>query len=144
MPWFSLRVSVTSGGLLGAALVVRYLLDMLAPPTSHVTRATVLTYTILGAGLLAGFTAASRTRSVRTGILTSVSAATVGALVSIVGTVLMLAVGHDPATLVAWQNRGGLDEAFVDVPLKVSVLGMVAGVAGATLGKLVSGSLKTH
>ena len=41
------------------------------------------------------------------GLLTSLSAATMGALFSIVGTCLMLAVWHDPATLDAW--RGAAD-----------------------------------
>jgi hypothetical protein len=97
-------------------------------------RATVLTYTITAVCLLAGSNAAWRTRSMRAGVVTSLSAATMGALFSIVGTGLMLAVWHDPATPDAWRS-GGLDEAFIDVPLKVIALGGAMGTLGAVLGK---------
>jgi hypothetical protein len=84
--------------------------------------------------LSTGFSAAWRTRSMRAGVLTSFSAATMGALFSIVGTGLMLAVWHDPATLDAWRRSGGLDEAFIDVPLKLIALGVAIGALGAVLG----------
>ena len=38
------------------------------------------------------------------GMLISISAATIGALLSIVGTGVMLTVWHDPATLDAWRR----------------------------------------
>jgi hypothetical protein len=40
-----------------------------------------------------------------------------------VGTGVMLAIWQDPATLDEWRNSGGLDEAFIDVPLKVVAIG---------------------
>ena len=135
---FLFRASWAWGAIVGGALVVRYLLDTHAPPTDYRMRATILTYTIMGACLLAGFTTAWRTRSIRAGTLIALSGATIGALVSIAGTGVMLAVWHDPATLEQWQNGGGLDEAFVDVPLKVVVLGVALGVTGALLGKAVA------
>jgi hypothetical protein len=79
---FLLRASWLWGAVLGAALVIRYLLDTFIPPTNYWMRATVLTYTIMAACLLAGFTAAWRTRSTRAGVLTSLTAATMGALSS--------------------------------------------------------------
>jgi hypothetical protein len=54
---------------------------------------------------------------------------------SIAGTTVMLAIWHDPETLEAWRSSGGLEEAFIDVPLKLVAIGMVLGVAGALLGK---------
>jgi hypothetical protein len=132
---FALRPSWIWGGILGAALVIRYMLDTRVPPTDYFLRATILTYTIMAASLLTGFSAAWRARSLRAGVLISFSAATIGALISIAGTGVMLAIWHDPSTLDAWQRSGGLDEAFVDVPLKLIAIGVTLGFAGAVFGK---------
>jgi hypothetical protein len=132
---FVLRASWIWGGILGAALVIRYLLDTLAPPTDYFLRATILTYTIMAACLLTGFSTAWRGRSMRAGMLISFCAATIGALISIVGTGVMLAIWHDAATLDAWRRSGGLDEAFIDVPLKLVAIGATLGFGGALFGK---------
>jgi polar amino acid transport system substrate-binding protein len=137
---FLLRASWGWGAFLGAALVIRYLLDTLVPPRDYLLRAAILSYTIIGASLFAGFFAAWRTRTIRAGVLISISAATIGALFSIVGTAVMLALRHDDATLDAWRNSGGLDEAFIDVPLKLVAIGAVMGFPGAVAGRFV-GSL---
>lgn len=138
---FLLRTSLGWGALLGAALVIRYLFDTLVPATDYRMRTTTLTYTIMVATLLSGFSTAWRTRSILAGVVTSLSAATIGAIVSIVGTGVMLAIWHDPATLYEWRNSGGLDEAFIDVPLKLVAIGTVIGGVGALLGKAVAKSL---
>ena len=142
--WFLLRVSWVWGALLGAALVIRYLLDTLVPPRDYWMRATVLTYTVMAVCLLAGLTAAGRTRSIRAGVLTSLTAATLGGIFSIVGAGLMLVVWHDPATLEAWQRSGGLDEAFIDVPLKLIALGVTIGAVGAVVGNALASVLATE
>lgn len=139
--WFVLHASWGWGAVLGAALVIRYLFDTLAPAADYEIRATVLTYTIVGACLGAGFAAAWRTQSIRAGVLTSSSASTIGALLSIAGTAVMLGIWHDPATRDAWRSSGGLDEAFIDVPVKVLALGITLGAVGAVLGKLAAKSL---
>jgi hypothetical protein len=132
---FLFRASWGWGAFIGAALVLRYLMDTLVPPRDYLLRATILSYTIIGASLFAGFCAAWRTRSIRAGVLISSSAGTIGALFSIVGTGVMLAIWHDPATLDAWRNSGGLGEAFVDVPLKLVVISAAIGLPGALVGK---------
>ena len=141
---FLFRASWMWGAVLGAALVIRYLLDTLVPATDYWLRATALTYTIMAACVLAGFTAAWRTQSMRAGVLTSLTAATMGALISIVGASLMLTVWHDPATLEAWRRSGGLDEAFIDVPLKLIALGVTIGAVGAVVGNGLARSLSTE
>ena len=50
----------------------------------------------------------------------------------------MLAIWHDAATLDAWRLSGGLDEAFIDVPLKLVEIGAVLGFGGAVCGKGVA------
>jgi hypothetical protein len=136
--WYLLRASWVWGALMGAALVIRYLLDTLVPPADYWMRATVLSWTILAACMLAGFVTSWRTRSMRAGVLASSTAATMGAMISIVGAATLLAVWHDPATLAEWRRSGGLDEAFVDVPLKIVALGITLGSIGAALGKGVT------
>ena len=132
---FLLRASWMWGAILGAALVIRYLFDTLVPPTDYFLRATILTYTIMAACLLTGFSAAWQGRSLRAGLLISLSAATIGALMSIVGTGVMVAIWHDAATLDAWQRSGGLGEALIDVPLTLLGIGASLGSGGALFGK---------
>jgi hypothetical protein len=141
---FLVRASWVWGAVMGGALVVRYLFDTRAPVSDYRMRATVLTYTIMAACLSAGFGAAWRTRSMRAGVLTSFTAAAMGALLSIAGAGVMLAIWHDPATLEEWRRSGGLDETFIDVPLKVVALGVAIGIVGAVLGKAVAKSRPTE
>jgi hypothetical protein len=89
----------------------------------------------MAACLAAGFGTAWRTRSMRAGVLTSFTAAGMGALLSIAGAGVMLVMWHDPATVAEWRRSGGLDETFIDVPLKVIALGVAIGIVGAVLGK---------
>jgi hypothetical protein len=138
---FLFRASWAWGALLGAALVIRYLFDTFVPPTDYKMRATILTYAVFAACLLTGGHAAWRGRSMRAGILISISAATIGALISIVGSGVMLAIWHDP-TLDAWRRSGGLDEAFIDVPLKIVAIGAILGSGGALFGKGMAVALR--
>lgn len=137
-PTWLWRTSWRGGAVVGAALVLRYSFDTLVPTADYGFRTSALTYTIFGVCVFAGARGAWQTRSIRTGVLTSLSASTIGALFSIVGTGLLLAVWHDAATLDAWRSSGGLDEALVDVPLKVVVIGAVMGLAGAACGRAVA------
>jgi hypothetical protein len=100
-----------------------------------------LTWTILAACLLAGFVTSWRTRSVRAGMLASSTAAMIGAMMSIAGAAMLLAIWHDPATLEEWRRSGGVDEALIDVPLKIVALGITLGSIGAALGKGVTSRL---
>jgi len=138
-----LRASWGWGAALGLALIIRYLFDMLIPPTDYRVRAIALTYTIFGVYVLAGFRTALRTESMRAGVLTSFSAAMLGAFLSIAGTGAMLAIWHDPAIVEQWRRSGGLREAFIDVPLKLIAIAVVIGAAGAVFGKYVAKNLAT-
>jgi hypothetical protein len=133
--WYLLRASWVWGTPIGAVLVVRYLFDTFLPPADYRMRAALLSWTILAAFMLVGFFTAWRARSMRAGVLASTTAATIAALISIAGAAMMLAIWHDPATLEEWRRSGGLDEAFVDVPLKLIALGITMGIPGAALGK---------
>lgn len=54
----------------------------------------------------------------------------------------MLAIWRDPATLDAWRRSGGLDEAFIDVPLKIVAIGAILGSGGALFGKGMAVALR--
>ena len=130
--------------MLGGALVLRYAFDAFVPTPDYGFRAAASTYTITGVCFFAGARAAWRTQSVGAGVLTSFSASTIGAALSIAGSAVLLAVWHDAATLDAWNISGGLDEAFVDVPLKLVAIGAVMGLTGALVGKAMARTLATH
>jgi hypothetical protein len=136
--WYLLRASWQWGALMGAALVFRYLLDTLVPPSDYRMRAAVLSWTILVVCMLASFRVAWRTRSIRAGVLASTAAATIAAVVSIVGAAILLVIWHEPATLEEWRRSGGIDEALVDVPLKLIGFGITLGILGGALGKGVT------
>jgi hypothetical protein len=136
--WFLLRASWLWGALVGASLVVRYLFDTLLPVNDYVMRSRVLSYTIIAVCVVTAFRMTLRTHSASAGVLTSVAAGAIGGLASIVGTAMMLAIWHDPATLQEWRNSGGLGEAFIVVPLIMIVIGAVMGTAGALLAKGIS------
>ena len=53
-----------------------------------------------------------RTGHVRTGVLVALAAAVIGGALSGAGALLFVAIWHDPSTLRAIQNSGGLDEAL--------------------------------
>ena len=141
---FLLHASWVWGTFVGAALVIRYMFDTLAPPRNYAMRATILTYTILAAFLLAGFSAAWRTRSIRAGVVTAFTAAVISALFSMAGETVMLAIWHDPAHMDARRNSGGVDEAFIGVPMKMIEIGLVVGLVGALFGKGVAIILPRH
>jgi hypothetical protein len=141
---FLFRASWRWGAFLGAALIIRYLFDTLVPPADYLMRARILTYTVMAACALPGFYWAWRARSMPAGMLISISAATIGALLSIVGTGVMLTIWHDPVTLDAWRRSGGLDEALIDVPLKLVAIGATLGFAGALCGRSLSVALRTR
>jgi hypothetical protein len=132
---FLLRASWVWGATLGAVLVTRYLFDTLVPPADYFLRSAILTYTIIGACSLSGLSAGWRSNSTTAGIVISLSAAIIGAVISIVGAGVMLFIWHDAATLDEWRRSGGLDEAFIDVPLKLVAIGATLGLAGAVVGK---------
>jgi hypothetical protein len=77
-------------------------------------------------------------------MLISISVATIGALLSTMGTGVMLTIWHDPATLDAWRRSGGLDEALIDVPLKLVAIGATLGFAGALCGRSLAVTFRSR
>jgi hypothetical protein len=140
--WYILQVagylarrSASWGIVIGSTLVVRYVFDTLVPVADYRLRAQTLSYTIIAVSALVGLATAWRARSFSVGVLTSFSASAIGALLSIVGGAMILAIWHDQAALDATRASGGLTEIFIDVPLKLIAIGTVIGTTGALVGK---------
>jgi hypothetical protein len=133
--WFLWRASWMWGAAVGGALLVRYLFDTLAPVTNYADRSALLSQTIMAAfGAAAGWNT-WKTNQIRTGLLVALAAAVIGGVLSSAGSGVLLAIWHDPATLREWHNSGGLDEAFVGVPLLLIPISLVSGIAGAVFAK---------
>jgi hypothetical protein len=121
------------GALFGAAFVARTALDWFAPPVDFHTRANVSTELGVGILLATGFWAAWRSRSFVGGTIAGVTAAVIGAGVSLVGAAALLAVRHDPQTMAAIRGSGGLGEVFT-LPLMMVLPGLLLGTVGGLAG----------
>jgi hypothetical protein len=126
---FVVRATRVWGILFGAAAVVRVAMDWYVPPLDFHARATVSTWLGVSLLLAAGFSAASRSASVVAGTVDGVATAAIGALISIVGAASLLAIWHDPQSMLAIQGSGGLGEVFT-LPLFIMLPGLVLGTVG--------------
>ena len=144
--WYALRASWPFGVLVGATLVVRYVFDTLDPvrytPGVVHPRSRIMSQMLVGILALSALRGAWRTTHLRAGVLIAVVTAVIGGVISVIGTVALLAIWHDPATLTAWDTSGGLDEALVGVPMLMIPIALVSGTVGAIAGKCVSWPLK--
>jgi hypothetical protein len=123
--------------LIAAILVARGVVDMLVP--THYTRGVVHPRSrIMGEALVmvwvsSGLIAAWRFGRIRSGVLVAFSAAVAGGAMSVVGSLLSLALWHDPQTMDAIAHSGGLDEIY-GVPLILVPVGTWFGIIGACAG----------
>jgi hypothetical protein len=136
---FLLRASWFWGTAVGATLIVRYLLDTLAP-VQYVAGVIHPRSQIMSQALIATFAFAAawhtwRTTYIRTGVLIALAAALIGGAMSSAGAGVMLAIWHDPQTMTAWRMSGGLDEALIDVPLEMIPISLISGLLGAVAAK---------
>lgn len=139
--WYVLRPIVPWAVLVGGILVGRYLLDTLAPVqytrgVAH-PRSTIMSWALIVTYALSGCWHTWRAGKLRSGMLAALLTAVLGGALSSVGTVLCLAVWHDPATWRAIQGSGGIDEALWGVPLMLTPVGTMVGTVGALAGKLL-------
>lgn len=134
---FVWRGNRTWAVLLSGAFVARTGLDWLSPTADFHLRSMVSTMLSAGIFVSVGFLAAWRSRSIRAGILAGVATALIGAIISIVGAALLLAIWHDPATFAAIDGSGGIGEVFT-----LPILLIVPGALLATLGGLCGGTIR--
>jgi hypothetical protein len=139
---FMLRSVRWWGTLLAAAFVARTALDWLVPTTDFHGRSTASTLLGVGLFLFVGFSAGFRSGAVSAGPIMGFASAALAALLSFLGAATLLAVWHDPTTMVAIRGSGGLEEVFtlpIVMLLPGTVLGTVGGVLGLTARRLRGG-----
>ena len=139
---FGMRSFAVWGVLFGAAAVARGALDQFVPTQDFALRSAVSTYVGVGILLVTGFWSAWRSGSFAAGTLAGVVAATVGAVISISGSTVMLALFHDPQTLAAIDASGGLGEAFT-LPITMIVPGLILGTLGGAMGAAANRTLRS-
>ena len=140
--WYVLRATLPWAALVGSILVGRYLLDTLVPTqyTRGVPhpRSTIMSWALIATYALVGCRQSWRAGQLRSGIVAAFLTAALGGALSSVGTMLCLAIWHDPATWRAIQGSGGIDEALWGVPLMLVPVGSIVGAVGATAGRVAA------
>jgi hypothetical protein len=119
--------------LFGGTSVARDALDWLAPPLDFHSRSTISTVLHILMLSSAGLSGGWRTGSILAGTIAGIATAVMAAVISIVGAAGLLALFHDPGTLTAIRNSGGLAEVFTLPPMMV-LPGIVLGTLGAAVG----------
>jgi hypothetical protein len=123
------------------AVLVRAATDWLVPVTDFHARSRVTSAFAMGVLVSAGLWAGWRSKSGAAGGVVAAMTTLASALASTVGLTIMLTLWHDPATLSAIENSGGLAEAYALPYFTVFpaiVIGAVGGVAGKGLRMLLS------
>jgi hypothetical protein len=139
---YLLREAWTWGALIAAILVTRLLFDSLAPihytPGVVPPRGAIMSWALIATFALGAAWHAWRTGHLRSGLLLTLVTAVIGGVLSSAGTVVCIAIWHDPETMRAIQGSGGLDEALWGVPLLLIPIGLITGTAGAIVGKALA------
>lgn len=121
------------GCVFGAAMLLRYALDWWAPPTSFHARSVTTTYFAIGLLVTSGFWAGWRSRCWLAGSVAGLAVASIGAVSTLSGELALLALRHDPQTMMAIGASGGMAEAFT-LPLLMIVPGTLLGTIGGATG----------
>jgi hypothetical protein len=130
---FVWRSTVLWALLFGGAFVARTALDWLVPAVTFDLRSTVSTSLGVAILLVAGARTAWRSGAFLTGSIAGLTIAALGAVVSIGGAAGLLALRHDPSTMLAIRQSGGLDEVFL-LPLLLMLPGVLVGTVGGMIG----------
>jgi hypothetical protein len=136
------------GALIAAILVTRLLFDSLAPipytPGVVPPRSAIMSWALIATFALGAAWHAWRTGHLRSGLLLALVTAVTGGVLSSAGALVCIAIWHDPETMRAIQNSGGLDEALWAVPLLLIPIGLVTGTVGAVVGKALAAPVRRH
>lgn len=117
------------------AFLARTAYDWLVPTTHFAVRSAVTTWTAVLTLFVVGFLAAWRSRSFVAGLMAAVVTSQIAALMSVLGSAVLLAIWHDPQTQQAIAGSGGLDEVFL-LPFMMIIPAVIVGVVGGAAGGL--------
>jgi len=115
--------------LFGAQFLTRTALDWFLPPVDFHFRSAISTVVGIGTLAAAGFWAAWRSGSFAIGPIAGSLTAGIASIASIGGAAIMLTVWHDPQTMSAIRNSGGIEEVF-SLPLLMVLAGLLFGACG--------------
>jgi hypothetical protein len=132
--WRNARLWVV---LLALGFIARTAMDWLAPTADFHFRAILSTAIGAGVLLLAGFWAGSRSGLFAAGAIIGVTTAALAVPIDALGTVVLFALWHDPRTMGAIHQSGGLEEVFT-LPILLILPGIVLGTVGGILGAVTS------
>ena len=130
---FVIRSNAVPALLFGGAFVARTALDWLQPPAEFHTRSLISTLVAISILLVSGTIASWKSGTILAGGLSGVATTALAALMSTVGTLLLLVIWHDPTTLQAIEGSGGLSEVF-SLPVMLIVPGVLLGAIGGVVG----------
>ena len=135
--WYVLRATAVWSVLIGAICVTRYLFDTLAPIqyTRGVValRSAVMSWALIGTFASAGAWQTWRSGDTRSGLLVSALTALVGSLLAQAGTLVCLAIWHDPEIWRAIEGSGGTGELW-GLPVQMMLIGSIVGSFGSLAG----------
>ena len=125
--------------LFSGANVIRQAVDLFIPTHEFHVRSFWTTYTAVALLAATSFWSAWRSGSFVAGIVVTIVMTQIAAVLSVTGVTLLLAIWHDPATLKAAADSGGIGEAYV-LPFMMIVPALIVGTVAAAVGS-VSGRL---
>lgn len=129
--WRATRLWAT---LFSGAFVVRQAFDFLVPTNDFYFRSLLTTYTAVTLLAATSFWSAWRSRSFVAGIVVTIVMTQVAAVLSVLGVTLLLAIWHDPATMKAAADSGGIAEAY-SLPFMAVIPALIVGSVAAAVGR---------
>ena len=121
--------------LFSGAFVIRQAVDFFIPTHEFYVRSLWTTYTAIALLAATSFWSAWRSGSFIAGIVVTIVMTQIAAVLSVTGVTLLLAIWHDPATLKAAADSGGIEEAYV-MPFIMIVPALIVGTVAATIGSV--------
>jgi hypothetical protein len=132
---FVWRSASVWGLLLAMSIIGRDTLDWwLSPTDDFYARSIVSTSVAVALFACAGGLTAWRSRSIGSGMLAGIATGLIAGVIVNVGSLVMLAVKHDPHTMAMIRASGGLDEVF-SLPILITLPGTVCATLGAAAAK---------
>jgi len=130
---FLWRASWIWAVLFSGAFVARQAVDLFIPTHDFVFRSHVTTRTAIALMAATSFWSAWRSGSFLAGVVVTVVMSQIAAVLSVAGVTILLAIWHDPATLRAAADSGGIGEAYV-MPFIMIVPALIVGTVAGAIG----------
>ncbi len=128
---FLWRATWAWGAVLALLALGRFALDVFVPPASFYTRAMVTTWSHIAIFTIIGFHAVRRGRSFEDALPAVLGAQIMAILMIWTGSLVILGIWHDPQTLTAIEQSGGIAEGFALPIVMTGPAILLAGLGGA-------------